>query len=79
MHQGTWSPKKAEPIADKDQTGTDYIATTSQTAHPQREKKAAPQYTTHSDRVGKYRLWAGYKVKNKAEVVPNNIAVSTPM
>ena len=53
--------QKAEPIADNDQTGTDYIAATSQPAPPQREKKAAPQYTTHSDRVWTYRLWASFE------------------
>ena len=47
------------------QTNTKLTGTTSQPAPPQRKKRASPQYTTHSDRVGKYRLRAGYKVKTK--------------
>ena len=56
--------QEGKPIADNDQTETDYIAAASQT-NPHAKSKEGPsrQYNTDSDREGTKYLMAGHKVK----------------
>ena len=71
-------PKKAEPIADKDQTGTGYIAATSQPAPPAKRKQAHSAVHNTQRQSRDVQTMDRLQSKNKAEGVPNNIAVSDP-
>ena len=67
--------QKGKPIADNDQTETDYTCSRITTNPPQSEKKVSPSSTTQTATENGPDLWAGYKVETKSEVVPTNSAV----
>ena len=65
--------QEGKPIADNDQTETDYIAAASQTNPPAKSKEGlTQQYNTDSDREGT-RLDGRSQGEDKSEVLPTKI------